>query len=453
MASEEVPPSVSDIIDWQTEQSIDFGNIGWSKNFPEADFFTKNWNVTYADAASSAPRDMLAMMDAELNEKASEQQRVLERMVYMEAHSERVKDAELEVNCRLLQAGKTQQDIESYTAGDEIFRRKVEDLYNLENPPPPRNGVDAYIEYGLADNRRLASIQLEIKGSLAEFLDDRKSHLARNKDMWEPLESIYYDGSPWQYRWRPQDKSIESKEKWFPLETQHDYDVLTKKAAKAATLDNAKFRPVLSQEIKTEYKDPQKEAEDAEDARRNAMLIEFDKKWGVVPPDTNNPDEDGWTDVDLARDIAPGGVLHEWAMARIWKGVATREAQEKEQEMQRSRAMNDRKRIESDTARGAEAPNLRTPTWALRRTRPAINTSTSRRKRFPPSRDDDFTRTRFDGNMQPRQEASEATREGASQLMFIPVKLYPHAVAVRLDQVFNPHRPSAQRYSHQVPIE
>lgn len=247
MASNEALPSVDDIIEWQTEHSIEFGNIGWSKNFPEADFFTKGWDAAYANTANSAPRDMLATMDAALNELAIEQQRLLERMQYMEAHPERIREAELEVNRRLIQAGKTQQDIENYTADEEAFRRKVEDLYNLEHPPPPRNGVDAYIEYGLADNRRLASIQLEIKGSLTEFLDDRKSHLARNKDMWEPLESIYYEGSPWQYKWRPQDKSIDIKEKWFPLETQDDYNVLTKKAAKAASLANAKFIPVLSQ--------------------------------------------------------------------------------------------------------------------------------------------------------------------------------------------------------------
>lgn len=85
------------------------------------------------------------------------------------------------------------------------------------------------------------------------------------------------------------------------------------------------------------------------------MFAEDDKKWGVVPPDTINADEDGWTDCDLARDIAPGGVLHEWAMARLWEGVAKREAEAKEQEMQWSRAMNDKKRIESDAARSAKA--------------------------------------------------------------------------------------------------
>lgn len=247
MAAKEASPSVHDIIDWQTNHSIVFGNIGWSRNHPKAHFFTKNWDSAYANAASSAPSDMLAMMDAALNEEAAEQQCMLERMQYMEAHPERVKEAELEVNRRLLQAGKTQQDIESYVDDEEVFRRKVEDLYNIAHPPPPRDGVDAYIEYGLADNRRLASIQLEIKGSLNEFLNDRKSHLARNRDMWEPLESIYYEGSPWQYKWKPQDKSIKLKEKWFPLETQHDYNILTKKAAKAANLANAKFTPVLSQ--------------------------------------------------------------------------------------------------------------------------------------------------------------------------------------------------------------
>ncbi len=246
-APKEASPSANDIIAWQTEYSIDFGHIGWSRNHPKAEFFTNNRDAAYGHASSSASGDLLAMMDAALNEEAAKQQCMLERMQYMEAHPERVKEAELEVDRRLLQAGKTQQDIKSYVDDEEVFRRKVEDLYNIEYPPPPRDGVDAYIEYGLADNRRLASIQLEIKGSLNEFLNDRKSHLARNKDIWEPLESIYYEGSPWRYKWKPQDKSVEVKEKWFPLETQHDYSVLTKKAAKAANLANAKFTPVLSQ--------------------------------------------------------------------------------------------------------------------------------------------------------------------------------------------------------------
>ncbi|KAL8899449.1 MAG: hypothetical protein Q9207_006197 [Kuettlingeria erythrocarpa] len=350
MASKEASPSVNEIINWQTEYSIDFGHIGWSRNHPKAEFSTKNKNAAYANAASSAPSDLLAMMDAALNEEAAKQKCMLECMQYMEAHPERVKEAELEVNSRLLQAGKTQLDIESYVDDEEVFRRKVEDLYNIEHPPPPRDGVDAYIEYGLADNRRLASIQLEIKGSLNEFLNDRESHLARHKDIWEPLESIYYEGSPWQYKWKPQDKSIEFKEKWFPLETQHDYSVLTKKAAKAANLADANLTPVLSQKIKTEYHDPQKEEEEKREAQRNAMYAELDKKWGVVPSDTINTDEDGWTDVDVARDFAPGGALYDWAMERMHKGIAERKAQE---EMEEERAANDKKRMEANAARAA----------------------------------------------------------------------------------------------------
>lgn len=80
------------------------------------------------------------------------------------------------------------------------------------------------------------------------------------------------------------------------------------------------------------------------------MYAELDKKWGVVPPDTINADEDGWTDVDVARDFAPGGALYDWAMERMHKGIAERVALEIEQE----RARNDVARVTADTARQAK---------------------------------------------------------------------------------------------------
>lgn len=238
------PPSVDDIINWHIEQSINLGTIGWTMNFPTADFFKDFDPAPFAEAATFDGDIDTDILDAALHEFAAEQERLIDRMNVMEANRPLLEATELEVHRRLLQAGKTQQDIDHYIREKTRLGRKIEDLYRLQYPDPPKNYVEAFINYGPAHNRRSAEINLDINGSLANFESSIKITLECFRDMWEPLASVHHEGSSWKFQWKPKDKSGKTEEKWFPLETERDYKDLIRQATSPS---KEQYTPVLTQ--------------------------------------------------------------------------------------------------------------------------------------------------------------------------------------------------------------
>lgn len=223
-------PSINDIINWHVEQSINSGRIGYSTNFPTSDLFNVDPKL-FENAATFDSDDVSDILETALNDYAAEHDRAIDRMGYMDAHPELLVEAEAEVDRRLAQAGRTQQDIDGYASGGRVLRRKIEDLYNLENPSPrKKNAVAAYIYYGTSENRQSADINLHISGSLAEVKSSARTYLNCIRDTWQPLDAIYDENGLWKYKWKAKDKAVKITEEWFPLESEHDYKILIQQA-------------------------------------------------------------------------------------------------------------------------------------------------------------------------------------------------------------------------------
>ncbi|KAI4126224.1 MAG: hypothetical protein LQ338_003848 [Usnochroma carphineum] len=316
------------------------GTLGYSSDFPSADFFDTNPDC-YADA--TAFDDESNVLDAALADFDAERQRVKDRMEYMNANNALRAEAELEVHRRLRQAGKTEKDINQYISEKVCLRVKIQDLYNLENPHPTKNTVEAYIHYGPSNNRRSAGINLHANGSLAEFKDSVKIYLDCLRDTWEPLESVYQGDRPWKYKWVPKKGSRKAKKKegLRPLEMERDYQILIQQLRSGGRTE---FNVVLSQGGRPEPSDAKKDS---------TQKVEGAGKDGSQ--DRMSQDIDSlFDDLDLVK-VLEGygrGVVKdadEGALQELATAYDTLETE-------RSRLLNDRKRVDRDTARRAQSP-------------------------------------------------------------------------------------------------
>lgn len=350
---EQLPPSVNDIIGWLTEQSIDQGTIGWTTNFPEADFFAKNWDAHWTFHANTTPfhkDDIPDMLEAALRKSDAEEERSIDRTEYMKANPALLTETELEIDRQLLQAGKTQQNIDSYNLDEDTLGRKIEDLYRIQHPDPPKNYVEGYFYYGPTVARRSAPINLSINDSLGEFESGIKEYIDCLRNKWERLEAIYNEDSPWKYRWVPEDKSVKIKEVWFPLETDRDYKNLIRHAispgkASLHLLLIQKEGPKSAQNNGT-----QEVTKDSEDPAAPKKWWEDDDAWDLA----DQGPIDGWERFDLVDDWEPGSAFDKAYLKAVEEMAtdATRKTDEA-REMERYRALNDQKRVESNTARQA----------------------------------------------------------------------------------------------------
>ncbi|KAL9013170.1 MAG: hypothetical protein Q9173_002123 [Seirophora scorigena] len=339
-------PSINDIIDWHVEQSINSGRLGYSTNFPTSDLFNVDPKL-FKDAATFDSDDVSDLLETALNDYAAEQDRAIDHMGHMDAHPELLVEAEGEIDRRLAQAGKTQQDIDGYASGERVLRRKIDDLYNLENPSPrKRNVVAAYIYYGTSENRHSADINLHISGSLAEFKSSARTYLNCIRDMWQPLEAIYDEDGLWKYKWKPKDKVVKIKEEWFPLESEHDYKILIQQATNPS---REPFSVVLMQEVKPNATKPKNGTHGSND------IQEEDQNPDDMPPPMPSDMHFFFDDdFDLLRDLeacdVEGSINGKYeaefgALVDAYKAMKEREA---------SRALNDQKRVDHDTARRAQ---------------------------------------------------------------------------------------------------
>ncbi|KAL8837447.1 MAG: hypothetical protein Q9170_002533 [Blastenia crenularia] len=235
-------PSIDEIIEWNHELSLSLCEVGYTTQFPTADFFASN---LYPDSAN-CNFDSPDLLENAVQDFTAEYQRSIDRIHYMDANKPLLAKTESEVHSRLLEAGKTEKDIGRYVADKTVLRHKIDTLYELQDSSSniASNSKPAYLYYGSSSNRRFTKTNLPVHGSLAVFREQIKVYLGCIKDVNESLESVFHDSSPWKYKFKPKMQSVKVGEQWRPLETERDYVNLMRQMMNQAS---AAFHVVLTQ--------------------------------------------------------------------------------------------------------------------------------------------------------------------------------------------------------------
>lgn len=159
-------PTVQDFIEWHEEQAFRLGELGFTMgSYRDEDFF-KQW-ADVSDLQEAFSRENCAQEAMEqLHEEAI---RLQQRMIIMRGNPNLLAQTEIEVQRRLLQAGKSEPNIERYVKSKVSLRQKIVILNKLEHQTEPRepDGVTAWVYLG-ADLERKIFVNLPIKASLSE---------------------------------------------------------------------------------------------------------------------------------------------------------------------------------------------------------------------------------------------------------------------------------------------
>lgn len=159
-------PTVQDFIEWHEEQAFRLGELGFTMGTYRAENFFKQWSdVTDLQQAFSRENCAQEAME-QLHEEAT---RLQQRMIIMRSNPSLLAQTEIEVQRRLLQAGKSDPNMELHVNSKALLRRKIVTLYKLQHRTEPReaDGVTAWLYLGANLERKIA-VNLPIKASLSE---------------------------------------------------------------------------------------------------------------------------------------------------------------------------------------------------------------------------------------------------------------------------------------------
>jgi hypothetical protein len=164
-------PTVEDVIDWIEEEAFRMGRLGFRKGYanPQEIFSNFSMNGSVGDFEEMDRLEHCATTAMEgVNAELSLMER---RMNIMNADPPLLARAEARVDRRLLEAGMSHKDIESYPKSEKRLREKVLALYTLKHPvtePPP--GIEAWVFLGRQRERQV-SVLLPLKATLAEVCE------------------------------------------------------------------------------------------------------------------------------------------------------------------------------------------------------------------------------------------------------------------------------------------
>lgn len=200
----EEEPTVDDFIEWVEEEAVRMGMIGFRTEYASleeifADVSMKTGSVKEFEEIDSledcATVEMLRIhQDIDMMER---------RMKIMKANPLLLARAEVQVDKKLLAAGKLQEDIASYPKGRNGLRVKVMDLHALNHPiapvtGPPR-GISALVVLGEKLDRRIP-VTLPVKATLAEVCKLLDGTCASEDYLTKGWHQAPTDKRIWKYR-------------------------------------------------------------------------------------------------------------------------------------------------------------------------------------------------------------------------------------------------------------
>ena len=200
------------------------GELGFTMgSYRDEDFF-KQW-ADVSDLQEAFSRENCAQEAMEqLHEEAV---RLQQRMIIMRANPNLLAQTEIEVQRRLLQAGKSEPNIERYVKSKVPLRQKIVILNKLEHRTEPRepDGVTAWVYLG-PDLERKIFVNLPIKASLSEVC--RLLEGIKKTEMtslgYPPTATQSVDGeSEWKYHLIDKNQSVLVTKDPVRLLTDADY--------------------------------------------------------------------------------------------------------------------------------------------------------------------------------------------------------------------------------------
>lgn len=172
-------PTVKDFIEWQEELSFRLGETGFTMGSWDPTKVFNFWtdlveNETGIDETQVSEDfdenfEFEPNLDQVLEKNHGEITRMQQRMEMMQTNKPLFFKTKFEVQRSLLQAGKTQRDIEKYNEDNTPLRHQIMHLRKLEHPTPPKpqDGVAVFIILGAkAEHKKI--INLPIKASFEE---------------------------------------------------------------------------------------------------------------------------------------------------------------------------------------------------------------------------------------------------------------------------------------------
>lgn len=221
--------TVEDFIEWQEEMSRRTGEIGFSMGSWDSDEVCDVWNnlIENENASETQIHDVSepqweTSLDEFLKQNHQEDFQWLQRMKMMQANKSLFSKTVLEVHRRLLQEGKTQQDIEHYITTKTPLRHQIMHLRQLEHPTPqkPVGGVDVWLVLGPKPEHR-EIISLPVKASLNEvskLLEGFKKSAMMFLEDSSTTQPADQEQPTWQYRivtgppWTPASKRVKLRD-------------------------------------------------------------------------------------------------------------------------------------------------------------------------------------------------------------------------------------------------
>ena len=172
-------PTVEDFIEWQEELSSRMAETGFTMGSWDPDRVFNFWtdlveNTTGTDEIEV--RDDFnnnfepePSLEEVLEQSQGEITQMQQRLEMMQTNGALFSKTRLEVQRRLLQAGKTAEDIEQYNQDRTPLRHQISHLRQLEHPTPSKrtDGVVVWLILGTKAEQR-KRINLPIKASLDE---------------------------------------------------------------------------------------------------------------------------------------------------------------------------------------------------------------------------------------------------------------------------------------------
>lgn len=164
-------PTVEDFIEWIEEEGVRMGSLGFRTEYANPEEIFANFPVNGSVEGFEEINGLEECATLEMIGIHKEIAMMERRMHIMKANRTLLARTEVQVDKRLLAAGKSQEDIDSYPNDEKRLRVKVMDLHALKHPIPPitgpPRGIRALLMLGKKFDRRV-SVTLPVNATLAE---------------------------------------------------------------------------------------------------------------------------------------------------------------------------------------------------------------------------------------------------------------------------------------------
>ena len=235
-------PTAEDVIQWYQERAWRTGAIGFTQDSGGPQDLFKDWEpkgapdpgLSYTPAGAFDLTTIVEriQMDDNLADKMHK-----ERMQKVSKDTSLQAEVRHEVRRRLMEAGKSEQEMAESTANMTSLTMMTAYLYNVEHPPPSSGlRYKAFVYTNFRGTKRPTPIHLSPKDDLPELIASLKEFVvAKAESTGKPImdgEDLGFVDA-WRYKMAvPRNGSLKlPNTAWIPLIDECDYRIMVRKAS------------------------------------------------------------------------------------------------------------------------------------------------------------------------------------------------------------------------------